>query len=175
MRTNHKQRILNLASRISEKYESTEEYYKRKDKELLDQIHEYQKDVKVFQDNQTKVSSIEGVFGDTEENLLEMIKSDIYRIMEENNVVEDEFSLEDIKFYGSYSKGKNKEGSDLDVIVQYSGSMREDDVFNLLHDEELYFYDNNDNKVIIDINPVNREKSGTIQENLDYFNRLQNS
>jgi hypothetical protein len=79
-------------------------------------------------------------------------------------VSEDAFKFEDIRIYGSYSKGTNKVGSDLDIVVQYSGSMREDSAFNMLHDEELSIYDKKGNKVKIDINPINTADHGTIDE-----------
>ena len=59
---------------------------------------------------------------------------DVKNILEDNYVDASEFDLEDVKIYGSYSKGKNKSTSDLDVLVQYSGSMREDAAFNMLND-----------------------------------------
>lgn len=117
--------------------------------------------------------NIEKNFGDTAENITENIKADILNILEENGLDESEFKLEDIRIYGSYSTGKNKETSDLDFIVQYSGPMREDDAFNMLNDEKLTIEDVNGRTVEIDINPINVEKSGTIDENLEYFDSLQ--
>lgn len=117
--------------------------------------------------------NIEKNFGDTTENITENIKADILNILEENGLDESEFNFEDIRVYGSYSTGKNKETSDLDFIVQYSGSMREDDAFNMLNDEKLTIEDVNGRTVEIDINPINVEKSGTIDENLKYFDSLQ--
>lgn len=110
--------------------------------------------------------NIENAFGDTLENITEAVKADVLNIVVENNLSEDEFRFEDIRVYGSYSKGSNKDTSDLDFLVQYSGSMREDDAFNMFADAGLTLEDVNGKSVKVDINPVNIEKSGTIDEHL---------
>lgn len=118
-------------------------------------------------------NNIEKHFGDTAQNITQNIKSNILNILEENGLDKSEFNFEDVRIYGSYSTGSNKETSDLDVIVQYSGSMREDDAFNMLNDEKLTIEDVNGRTVEIDINPINVEQSGTVDENLKYFEGLE--
>lgn len=125
--------------------------------------------------NQPMNNNVENEFGQTQEELAEMFKADIQNIMEENNVEADEFDIEDVRIYGSYTKGKNKDTSDLDVIVQYSGTMKEDAAFNLLHDTELTITDKNGVERVVDINPINRETSGTIDEHIQYMNNLNNA
>lgn len=125
--------------------------------------------------NQPMNNNVENEFGQTQEELAEMFKADIQNIMEENNVEADEFDIEDVRIYGSYTTGKNKDTSDLDVIVQYSGTMKEDAAFNLLHDTELTITDKNGVERVVDINPINRETSGTIDEHIQYMNNLNNA
>jgi len=69
----------------------------------------------------------------------------------------------DVKMWGSFLKGNEYEGSDLDFLLEYEGSEREDDMFNLLNNEDnrLYF-----EGVSVDINPIRLDKSGTIDEML---------
>jgi len=105
-------------------------------------------------------------FGMSANELSEMVKADIENILVESGVEEDEFKLVDIRVYGSYVKNKNKKSSDLDFVVQYTGSMREDDAFNMLHEDGLSIEDNNGRKVTIDINPIREDVSGTIEEYL---------
>lgn len=69
-------------------------------------------------------------FGMNTQEITDMVKEDVLRIMDEAGVNTDEFNYEDIRVYGSYSKGTNKKGSDLDLVVQYSGNMKEDKPFN---------------------------------------------
>ena len=120
----------------------------------------------IYYQSEIDRENIETSFGDTLENITDAVKADVLNIAVENNLSEDEFSFEDIRVYGSYSKGQNKDTSDLDFLVQYSGSMREDDAFNMFADAELTLEDVNGNAIKIDINPVKIEKSGTIDEHL---------
>ena len=50
-------------------------------------------------------------------------------------------------------RGENVSGSDLDVLVQYSGDISDDSLFNILAEEDLSL-----NGVKIDINPINSAK-----------------
>ncbi len=118
-------------------------------------------------------SNIEENFNDSTENITSYIKGDIQNILEENNIDESEFKLEDIKIYGSYSTSTNKKGSDLDFLVQYSGTMKEDVAFNMFADNNLSITDKNGNDVKVDLNPINSSLSGTIDEHLDYYDNLE--
>lgn len=117
-------------------------------------------------------SNIEENFNDSTENITSYIKGDIQNILEENNIDESEFKLEDIKIYGSYSTSTNKKGSDLDFLVQYSGTMKEDVAFNMFADNNLSITDKNGNDVKVDLNPINSSLSGTIDEHLNYYDNL---
>ena len=117
-------------------------------------------------------TNIEENFDDTAENITSYIKDDIQNILDENNVDESEFKLEDIKIYGSYSTSTNKKGSDLDFLVQYSGTMKEDVAFNMFADNNLSITDKNGNDVKVDLNPINSSLSGTIDEHLNYYDNL---
>lgn len=72
-----------------------------------------------------------------------------------------EFSYVGIRAYGSRVNGKATEDSDLDILVEYEGSAREDDIFNTLHEEECRM-----NGILIDVNPIKANCSGTIEEYL---------
>lgn len=73
--------------------------------------------------------------------------------------------IKNLKVIGSRAKGNYNTDSDLDVVLEYddpTDSWREDDVFNMLNEvpHEL-------NGVKVDINPIKKEDSGTIEEWLD--------
>ena len=55
----------------------------------------------------------------------------------------------DIELYGSRTKEAAREDSDLDIILEYKGNIREDDLFNILNEEPLYI-----EGIKIDINPI---------------------
>ena len=82
-----------------------------------------------------------------------------YSLTEENKI-----ELIDVKAY-QYEGPSGK----LKVLVEYKGNCREDDLFNLLHDDEENGQDGHDyeiNGYKIDLNPIKAEKSGTISEYL---------
>ncbi len=85
--------------------------------------------------------------------------------------------IKNLKVIGSRAKGNYNTDSDLDVILEYddpTDSWREDDVFNMLNEvtHEL-------NGVKVDINPIKKEDSGTIEEwlnrNYDYNKNTEDS
>ena len=70
-------------------------------------------------------------------------------------------TVEDIVVSGSRCRGLETDASDLDVIVYFSGSEREDDFFNILHEEGILI-----GGVSLDINPISREETGSLSEYL---------
>lgn len=118
-------------------------------------------------------NNIEDNFDGNVEDITEGLKQDVINLISENDLSEDEFQIEDVRIYGSYSKGTNKASSDLDLVVLYSGSMREDDAFNIFNDEKLTLTDKNGNEVEIDINPINKADRGSIDEYLSYLETIE--
>lgn len=74
----------------------------------------------------------------------------------------DEYSLDaeivDVVVSGSRCRGIEKENSDLDVVVEYTGSTREDDLFNMLHEDSIYIAG-----IQVDINPITEGRTGTLE------------
>ena len=74
----------------------------------------------------------------------------------------DEYGLDaeivDVVVAGSRCRGIEKENSDLDVVVEYTGSTREDDLFNMLHEDSIYIAG-----ILVDINPITEGKTGTLE------------
>ena len=74
----------------------------------------------------------------------------------------DEYGLDakivDVVVAGSRCRGMEQENSDLDVVVEYTGSTREDDLFNMLHEDSIYIAG-----IKVDINPITEERTGTLE------------
>ena len=62
---------------------------------------------------------------------------------------------------GSRCRGLEGKHSDLDVVVEYTGDEREDDMFNLLHEDKFSI-----GGVKVDINPITECRTGTLEEYL---------
>lgn len=97
------------------------------------------------------------------ESYKEDLKEQISRIIRDEFFGKDEFELVDIAFYGSRVSGKASVDSDLDVLVEYKGTAREDTIFDVLAEQQIML-----EGVRLDINPIKNEKSGTI---VDYLER----
>lgn len=74
----------------------------------------------------------------------------------------DEYGLDakivDVVVAGSRCRGMEQENSDLDVVVEYTGSTREDDLFNMLHEDSIYIAG-----IKVDINPITEGRTGTLE------------
>ncbi len=74
----------------------------------------------------------------------------------------EEVELLGARVYGSrFREGMYHEGSDIDVVVSYSGDLKEDAFFNTLHEGGLKIAG-----ILVDINPISMEKTGTLEEYL---------
>ena len=70
-------------------------------------------------------------------------------------------TIEDVVVSGSRCRGMEEKGADLDVVLYYSGSVREDDLFNTLHQSNIIM-----GGVNLDINPISQEQHGSLSEYL---------
>lgn len=85
-----------------------------------------------------------------EEELLNDIKAEV----EQDDLP---IKIIDGAIYGSRSRGMQKQNSDLDFVVEYTGDMKEYTVFNILHEMNLTY-----EGLKVDINPIRKEESGTL-------------
>lgn len=72
-----------------------------------------------------------------------------------------DIELVDIAVSGSRCRGLEKNGSDLDVVVEYRGGETEDDLFNAFNEDGFTI-----GGVKVDINPITEGKTGTLAEYL---------
>lgn len=66
--------------------------------------------------------------------------------------------IEDVVLTGSRCRGLEREDSDMDFVVYYSGREREDLMFDILNEPEYEI-----GGVRVDINPIMEEKTGTLE------------
>lgn len=70
--------------------------------------------------------------------------------------------VENVIISGSRCRGIEKNGSDLDVVVDYKGTIREDDFFNILNEDGFTIAG-----IAVDINPITEDKTGLLAEYLE--------
>ena len=70
--------------------------------------------------------------------------------------------VENVIISGSRCRGIEKNGSDLDVVVDYKGTIREDDFFNILHEDGFTIAG-----IVVDINHITEDKTGLLAEYLE--------
>ena len=93
----------------------------------------------------------------------------------------DGYDLEIVEIWlnGSRVRGTNRDDSDLDALMFYKGSEREDDVFNVLHDNDELEIDG----IKVDVNPkrvrnqedIDRAKSRSRDYDAEISQQLKNS
>jgi len=88
---------------------------------------------------------------------------DLVRDYVVQKLAENDFDAEvqDVVISGSRCRGLEKKSSDLDVVVEYTGNEREDDMYNLLHEDGFSIAG-----IKVDINPITECKTGTLEEYL---------
>jgi len=116
------------------------------------------------------IASVQGLEHMARSEIVEIILEQVHERLADANVMEDEVSVLDAVIVGSRGRGTARDDSDLDVVLAYEGTMREDDLFNILNDPD---YENGKISVEgfdVDVNPVRKEESGTLEQVLKKSN-----
>ena len=102
-------------------------------------------------------SRIQGLENYSEEELIQQVRLKTEQV--ESELGPGEFRVKQITIIGSRTRSAARPDSDLDVLVEYEGRLKEYAVFNILHEDPLYI-----EGILIDINPIRAEESGTTEE-----------
>lgn len=102
-----------------------------------------------------KFMSIEGLSAKAIED---MVISHAKRLLNELGDAGKMVQLVGCVLSGSRCRGLESEGSDIDVVLEYRGDMKEYCLFNLLNGENQIKIGN----IPVDINPIRKEESGTL-------------
>lgn len=102
-----------------------------------------------------ELKTIEGLEDYSNEILLNLVRNHINKSLQEG--VDDDFEITTIGLFGSRINGNFKDNSDLDVVVEYKGNYREDDIFNALNDNHLMV-----NGIQFDFSPYSIDKGNSI-------------
>lgn len=99
-------------------------------------------------------SFIAGLTNYTDEEIVTDLKSHIDEMLSEG--VGDDFEITTLGVIGSRAKGDDS--SDLDVVIEYKGDYREDDVFEALNSDSLFIDD-----IEVDFIPFSVNKGNEIK------------
>lgn len=114
-----------------------------------------------IENNHPSSKVIQGLEDITVEDFLEGVRGDIESILSDNDL-SDIVTIKGLALHGSRMRGDAREDSDIDVVVEYEGDISEDGLFNILSDADLAV-----NGIPVDINPITKGKSGTLEQYME--------
>ena len=94
-----------------------DERIQRKNRELIKELREQKE-------------NIQGLEGYSRNEIKDIVNRYIQNKLEENDLMD--ISIEGSEIIGSRNRGNARSDSDLDLVVEYSGDIREDDLFDIL-------------------------------------------
>ena len=121
-------------------------------------------------DTRFSLSEIQGLEGYTEQEIKDISNNYIQNILTQNGI--DDVEIVDSAIHGSRNRGTARADSDLDLVVQYEGDIREDDLFNALNDngeDNLYI-----EGIKVDINPIQEDLSSYMERSNKYDQEILN-
>ena len=117
--------------------------------------------VPVDEDKTQDNSSIQGLQGYSRDKIKNIVKDYVEQKLSDADA---DAKIKGVEIHGSRNRGDAREDSDLDVVIEYEGDIREDDMFNLLNDDEdaLSIED-----IRVDINPIREQETGTLDKYME--------
>ena len=91
--------------------------------------------------------TIQGLEDYSVDEVKQLSKDYIQQKLQENDLYD--VTIKDVAIHGSRGRGTARTDSDLDVVVEYEGDIREDDLFSILNEEPMFIDD-----IQVDINPI---------------------
>lgn len=109
--------------------------------------------------NEDNTSQIQGLQGYSRDKIKNIVKDYVGQKLSDADA-----KIKGVEIHGSRNRGDAREDSDLDVVIEYEGDIREDDMFNLLNDDEDALYIEG---IRVDINPIREQETGTLDKYMD--------
>lgn len=104
-----------------------------------------------------KEKPVQGIEGYSRDEIKGIVADHINDVMRDNDIHAEIIGMD---IHGSRNRHDARPDSDLDVVVEYRGDIREDDMFNALNNEEDAL---SINGIKVDINPIRKEETGDLQ------------
>lgn len=110
-----------------------------------------------------KAMPIQGLQDYSRDEIKNIVKDYIEQKMSDYDI---DAEIKGIEIHGSRNRGDARDDSDLDVVFEYEGDIREDDMFNTLNDdtddEALHI-----EGIRVDINPIREQETGTLDRYME--------
>lgn len=152
---------LEQLERIPVDYDELQEKAEEVEAEILQEARSQGKRVPVISDHTEAEAGLNGMSrSEIEETVWAIAQAEII----ENDL---DARIQAVRVYGSRTRdGLYHEDSDLDVVIVYEGTVREDDLFSVLNEAG---YKTGNMKV--DMNPIRLDKTGTLEDFLEKSER----
>ena len=105
-----------------------------------------------------KEKPVQGIEGYSRDEIKGIVADHINDVMRDNDIHAEIIGMD---IHGSRNRHDARPDSDLDVVVEYRGDIREDDMFNALNGEEDAL---SIEGIKVDINPIRKEETGDLQD-----------
>ncbi len=92
--------------------------------------------------------------GFNDADIEDMVRDYVQNILESSDI---DAEIVDLAVIGSRSRNLESNNSDLDVAIEFTSDLKEDALFNILHEEPFEI-----GGVTVDINPIRKEETGTL-------------
>ena len=99
------------------------------------------------------------VDGQTAHDIEDTVRDYVQGVLNDGGI---DAEIVDLAVTGSRSRGLESDGSDIDVVIEFSSELKEDALFNILHEQAFDV-----GGIAIDINPIRKEETGTLGEYLE--------
>lgn len=152
---------LDQLERIPVDYDELQEKAEEVEAEILQEARSQRKRVPVISDHTEAEAGLNGMSrSEIEETVWAIAQAEII----ENDL---DARIQAVRVYGSRTRdGLYNEDSDVDVVIAYEGTVREDDLFSVLNEAEYKV-----GNMRVDMNPIRPDKTGTLEEFLDKSDR----
>ena len=152
---------LDQLERIPVDYDELQEKAEEVEAEILQEARSQRKRVPVISEHTEAEAGLNGMSrSEIEETVWAIAQAEII----ENDL---DARIQAVRVYGSRTRdGLYKEDSDVDVVIAYEGTVREDDLFSVLNEAG---YKTGNMKV--DMNPIRPDKTGTLEDFLEKSER----
>lgn len=152
---------LEQLERIPVDYDELQEKAEEIEAEILQEARSQRNRVPVISEHTEAEAGLNGMSqSEIEETVWAIAQAEII----ENDL---DARIQAVRVYGSRTRdGLYKEDSDVDVVIAYEGTVREDDLFSVLNEAEYKV-----GNMRVDMNPIRPDKTGTLEEFLEKSER----